>query len=114
MNVLVTGGAGYIGSHTAKALAEAGHTPIVADNLEKGHDWAVQWGTFEFCQLSDRAALDVIFRRHAIDAVIHFAAYIEVGESMTDPGKYFRNNVGCSLHVLDAMQRAVKVDAFIS
>ena len=106
MNVLVTGGAGYIGSHTAKALAEAGHTPIVADNLEKGHDWAVQWGTFEFCQLSDRAALDVIFRRHAIDAVIHFAAYIEVGESMTDPGKYFRNNVGCSLHVLDAMQRA--------
>ena len=106
MNILVTGGAGYIGSHTVKAIAETGHTPIVADNLEKGHDWAVQWGHFEFCQLSDPAAIDNIFRRRPIDAVIHFAAYIEVGESMKDPGKYFRNNVGCSLNVLDAMQRA--------
>lgn len=106
MNILVTGGAGYIGSHTVKAIAEAGHNAVVADNLEKGHDWAVRWGQFEFCQLSDPAAIDKIFERHAIDAVIHFAAYIEVGESMKDPGKYFRNNVGCTLNLLDAMQRA--------
>jgi len=106
MNILVTGGAGYIGSHTVKAIAEAGHNAVVADNLEKGHDWAVQWGSFEFCQLSDPAAIDAIFKRHTIDAVIHFAAYIEVGESMQNPGKYFRNNVGCTLNVLDAMQRA--------
>ncbi|MEP7366831.1 MAG: UDP-glucose 4-epimerase GalE [Acidobacteriota bacterium] len=106
MNILVTGGAGYIGSHTVKAIAEAGHNPIVADNLEKGHDWAVRWGQFEFCQLSDSSAIDKIFERHSIDAVIHFAAYIEVGESMKDPGKYFRNNFGCTLNLLEAMQRA--------
>ena len=106
MNILVAGGAGYIGSHTVKAIAEAGHHPIVADNLVKGHDWAVQWGQFEFCDLADPAALAGIFKRHSIDAVIHFAAYIEVGESMQDPGKYFRNNVGCSLNLLDAMQQA--------
>jgi UDP-arabinose 4-epimerase len=106
MNILVTGGAGYIGSHTVKAIAEAGHNPIVADNLEKGHDWAVRWGQFEFCELSDPAAIDAIFQKHAIDAVIHFAAYIEVGESMKDPGKYFRNNVGCTLNLLEAMRRA--------
>ena len=106
MRVLVAGGAGYIGSHTAKALAEAGHEPVVADNLEKGHDWAVQWGTFEFCQLGEPAAVAAIFKKHAIDAVIHFAAYIEVGESMRNPGKYFRNNVGCTLNLLEAMQRA--------
>ncbi|MCC6292538.1 MAG: UDP-glucose 4-epimerase GalE [Bryobacterales bacterium] len=106
MRVLVAGGAGYIGSHTVKALAEAGHEPVVADNLEKGHDWAVRWGAFEFCQLGEPAAIDAVFQKHAIDAVIHFAAYIEVGESMRDPGKYFRNNVGCTLNLLEGMRRA--------
>jgi len=106
MNILVAGGAGYIGSHTVKAVAEAGHHPIVVDNLVKGHDWAVQWGQFEFCDLADPAAIATVFKRHQVDAVIHFAAYIEVGESMLDPGKYFRNNVGCSLNLLDAMRNA--------
>jgi len=92
-NVLVTGGAGYIGSHACKALAAAGYTPITLDNLVYGHEWAVQWGPFVEADLGDRARLRDALRDYQVEAVMHFAAYAYVGESMQDPGKYFRNNV---------------------
>ena len=106
MNILVTGGAGYIGSHTAKRLAQAGHAPVVLDNLTHGHEWAVKWGPFERGDLADRAAVETVLRRHRVAAVVHFAASTYVGESMGDPGKYFRNNVVNSLNLLEAMQAA--------
>lgn len=105
-NVLVTGGAGYIGSHTCKALASAGFTPVAFDNLVHGHRWAVRWGPLVEADLADRGALERALREHDIGAVIHFAAYAYVGESMADPGKYFRNNVAHTLNLLDAMQSA--------
>jgi UDP-glucose-4-epimerase GalE len=103
-SVLVTGGAGYIGSHTCKALAAAGYSPVALDSLVQGHRWAVRWGPFERADLADRQAVEQILRRHDIGAVIHFAAYAYVGESMTDPGKYFRNNVAGTLNLLEAMR----------
>jgi UDP-arabinose 4-epimerase len=72
MRVLVAGGAGYIGSHTCKALAEAGHTPIVYANLEIGHKWAVKWGAFELAKIHDSATLTAAIRRHRPDAVCGF------------------------------------------
>jgi UDP-glucose-4-epimerase GalE len=105
-SVLVTGGAGYIGSHTCKALAAAGYMPVTMDNLVFGHRWAVRWGPFEQADLADREAVERILRRHDIGAVIHFAAYAYVGESMADPGKYFRNNVANTLNLLEAMRVA--------
>ena len=105
-NVLVTGGAGYIGSHTCKALAAAGYSPVTLDNLAYGHRWAVRWGPFEQADLADRQAVERVLREHRIGAVIHFAAYAYVGESMTDPGKYFRNNVINTLNLLEAMRAA--------
>jgi len=106
MRVLVTGGAGYIGSHTAKALAEAGHEPVVFDNLSTGHKWAVKWGPLIEADLADRAAIRKALDDHGIDAVIHFAACAYVGESMQDPGKYFKNNVAGTLNLLEAMHGA--------
>jgi UDP-glucose-4-epimerase GalE len=102
-NVLVTGGAGYIGSHACKALAAAGHRPIALDNLVYGHRWAVRWGPLIEGDLADRELLLHVLRDHRIDAVMHFAAYAYVGESMEDPGKYFRNNVSNTVNLLDAM-----------
>ena len=86
-----------------KILKAAGHEPIVLDNLTYGHTWAVQWGPFEQGDLADVAFLRGVFDRHAIDAVIHFAANAYVGESMTDPSKYFRNNTFNTLNLLDTM-----------
>ncbi|HYK18628.1 MAG TPA: UDP-glucose 4-epimerase GalE [Bryobacteraceae bacterium] len=106
MAILVTGGAGYIGSHTAKALAQAGLQPIVVDNLERGHREAVQWGPLIEADIGDRAAMERIFREHNIDAVLHFAAFAYVGESMHEPELYFRNNVVQSLSLLEAMHAA--------
>lgn len=106
MKVLVTGGAGYIGSHTSKALARAGHEPVVLDSLELGHDWAVKWGPLERVDLADAAAVAGVFERRRIGAVIHFAGYIAVGESMSNPGKYFRSNVANTLNLLEAMRGA--------
>lgn len=106
MNVLVTGGAGYIGSHTAKALHRAGFTPIVLDNLSMGHAWAVKWGPLVQADLADRGALFSAMRAHRVEAVIHFAASAYVGESMQNPAKYFRNNVTGTLNLLEAMQEA--------
>jgi UDP-glucose-4-epimerase GalE len=104
MRVLVTGGAGYIGSQTAKALAEAGHGPIVLDNLSTGHRSAVKWGPFIEGDLADRDLLDKIFRDHRVEGVLHFAASLLVGESMSNPQKYFWNNDVNTLGLLDAMK----------
>jgi len=106
MKILVAGGAGYIGSHTAKALARAGHEPVVVDNFCHGHRWAVRWGALEEIDLADSAGLRHVFEKHSIGAVIHFAALIAVGESVEEPAKYFRNNVVNTMNLLDAMREA--------
>ncbi|HEX3407484.1 MAG TPA: UDP-glucose 4-epimerase GalE [Caulobacteraceae bacterium] len=102
--ILVTGGAGYIGSHTCKALARAGHTPVTFDNLSRGFEHAVKWGPFERGDILDAERLGEAIARHRPDAVVHFAAFAYVGESMLDPGLYFRNNVVGTLGLLDAMR----------
>jgi len=104
MPILVTGGAGYIGSHTAKALAQAGLQPVVIDNLQRGHREAVQWGPLIEADIGDRTALETIFREHSIEAVLHFAAFAYVGESMGAPELYFRNNVVNTLNLLETMR----------
>jgi len=104
MRVLVTGGAGYIGSHTCKALALAGHEPIVFDNLIHGHRWAVRWGPLVVGDILDRAAIDAAITQYRPEAVIHFAAFAYVGESVSDPAKYYRNNVSGTLTLLEAMR----------
>jgi UDP-glucose-4-epimerase GalE len=101
--ILIVGGAGFIGSHTAKLVAAAGHKPVVFDNLSSGHRWALRWGVFEEGDLADREAIDSVLTRHHVDAVIDFAAHIEVGESVRNPRKYFRNNLVNTLNLLDAM-----------
>jgi UDP-glucose-4-epimerase GalE len=103
MSVLIVGGAGYIGSHTAKLCAMAGLNPVVLDNLVFGHRAAVKWGPLIEGDLADRDLIGRVMSEHRVTAVIHFAAYTAVGESMTDPGKYFRNNVVGTINLLDAM-----------
>ncbi|MFT3807409.1 UDP-glucose 4-epimerase GalE [Arenimonas sp.] len=102
--VLVTGGAGYVGSHACKALAGAGHLPIVFDNLRHGHEWAVRWGPLVKGDIADRACLDAAILEWKPDAVMHFAAFAYVGESVSDPGRYYRNNVAGTLSLLEAMR----------
>ena len=101
--ILVTGGAGYIGSHACKALAAAGFEPVVFDNFVYGHDWAVKWGPIVRGDTSDKALIRQTLEEHRPVAVMHFAAYAYVGESVGDPAKYYRNNVGGTLALLEAM-----------
>ena len=103
LNVLVTGGGGYIGSHTCKALSEEGFNPIVIDNLHYGHEWAVKWGVLIKGDFSDRDLLLEIFNTYKPIAVLHFAAFAYVGESVKNPNKYYKNNVSGSLNLLDVM-----------
>ncbi len=103
MRVLVTGGAGYIGSHTAKALSRAGYEPIVLDNFSTGHRWAVKWGPVVEGDLADAALIRDVLATYQVQAVIHFAACAYVGESMAEPRKYFRNNVANTLNLLEAL-----------
>jgi len=103
--VLITGGAGYVGSHTCKALAAKGYMPISLDNLIYGHPWAVQWGPFIKGDIADSLVLDQIFSDYRPKAVIHFAAYAYVGESVRHPAKYYQNNVAGSISLLEAMRR---------
>jgi len=105
-NILVTGGAGYIGSHTCKALKKAGYVPITFDNMVYGHEWAVQWGPLIKGDILDGETLDTVFRQYEPLAVLHFAAFAYVGESVADPEKYYRNNVMGTLSLLSAMRRA--------
>jgi len=105
MRVLVTGGAGYIGSHACKALAKAGHEPVVFDNLELGHEWAVKWGPLFRGDIRDPEALDAAITTEKVEAVMHFAAFAYVGESVADPSIYYDNNVVGSLCLLNAMRR---------
>src|SRR5690242_4034439 len=104
MRVLVTGGAGYIGSQTAKALAQSGHEVVVLDNLSSGHREAVKWGPFIEGDLGDKELLATVFKERQIDAVLHFAASLLVGESVKDLQKYFRNNVVNTIRLLDVMK----------
>lgn len=101
-NILVTGGAGYIGSHACKALAAAGYTPITYDNLSTGWAEAVRFGPFEQGDLRDRARLDPVFAAYQPTAVLHFGALSQVGESMREPGRYWDNNVTGSLVLMEA------------
>ncbi len=113
MNVLVVGGAGYIGSHCVRQLIAAGHRPVVLDNLVYGHRAAVAPGVaFHVADLGDEAAVRRVLVAEKIELVMHFAAYCYVGESVTDPLKYYFNNVSATLHLLQAM-RAEKVTKFV-
>jgi len=104
--VLVTGGAGYIGSHAAKALKRAGYRVIVYDNLVAGHRTAVKFGDLVEGDILDTDGLTEVLHRHQVFAVMHFAAFLDVGESVRDPSKYYRNNVAGAASVLSAMAAA--------
>lgn len=102
-NILVTGGAGYIGSHTCKELSRWGYSPIVFDNLERGHGRAVKWGPLVIGDLANKDEIRDVIESFHIEAVVHFAAFAYVGESVKHPGLYFRNNVANTLNLLDVM-----------
>ena len=104
--ILIPGGAGYIGSHMCKTLARAGYVPIVFDDLSTGHREAVKWGALVEGSLLDTDVLREAFRTYRIVSVMHFAARSQVGESVSDPALYFRNNVVGTLNLLDAMREA--------
>lgn len=113
-HVLVTGGAGYIGSHACKVLARAGYVPVTFDSLVTGHRQAVKFGPFEEGDLMDRARLDEVFARWQPVAVMHFAALSLVGEAMAQPGKYWRGNVSASLNLIEAACAAGCLDFVFS
>lgn len=102
-NILVVGGAGYIGSHMCKYLAKNGYQPIVLDNLVYGHREAVKWGPFFEGSMTDSKLVNHIFSKYKIEAVMHFAAFCYVGESVIDPVKYYRNNVAATIALLEKM-----------
>jgi len=104
-NILVTGGAGYIGSHACKMLAHAGFEPVVVDNLSTGFSWAVQWGELEECDIRDGDKLRQIFEQYKPVAVMHFAAKAYVGESVEKPDIYYHNNIVGTLSLLDVMRQ---------
>lgn len=104
MAILVCGGAGYIGSHANKLLAQKAYGTVVFDNLVYGHREAVKWGKFIKGDLKNPGDIETVFEQYPIDAVMHFAAYAYVGESVTNPEKYYFNNVACTLNLLHAMK----------
>ena len=115
MNILVVGGAGYIGSHMVKWLLSAGHEVTTFDNLSKGYRNAVTGGVFVEGDLGSREQLERLFAETSFDAVMHFASFIEVGESVREPAKYYQNNFTNTQHLLDAMvQHGVKHFIFSS
>jgi UDP-glucose 4-epimerase len=105
-NILVAGGAGYIGAHTCLDLFAKGFTPVVYDNLSNGHAEFVKWGKLEIGDIRDRRRLDEVLAKYKPQAIIHFAAAIEVGESVRDPGAYYDNNVAGTITLLRAAQAA--------
>jgi UDP-glucose 4-epimerase len=110
--ILVTGGAGYIGSHTCLRLAEAGFVPVVYDNLSNGWRRFVQWGPFEQGDIRDGARLDEVIAKHKPQAVVQFAALSEVGESVKHPGRFYENNVAGAISLIEAARRG-GVDAMV-
>lgn len=104
--VLVTGGAGYVGSHICKTLNDRGFEPVILDNLSTGHKWAARWGEFVEGDIRDEATVTEVLVRFDIQAVVHCAAVTSVGESIVSPGKYFDNNVRGSMVLLESMRRA--------
>ncbi len=106
MNILVIGGAGYVGSHTVRLLISFGHRVWVYDNLSRGHRQAVPAGSLIVGELSDRRKLVEVLQAHSIDAVMHFAAFALVGESVQHPALYYQNNVAATLELLEAMREA--------
>lgn len=104
-NILITGGAGYIGAHCCKQLRASGYNPIVLDNLVYGHRECVKWGDFIHADIGDPAAMDQVFKMCIIDAVIHFSAFAYVGESVISPEKYYRNNLCGTINLLNCMVR---------
>jgi len=110
--VLVTGGAGYVGSHTCLRLAEAGFQPVVFDSLINGHAEFVQWGPLEIGDIRQTGRLDAVFNKYKPVAVLHFAALIEVGESVRQPGRFYDNNVAGAVSLIEASRRA-GVKAFV-
>ena len=102
-SILVTGGAGYIGSHACKALARAGYRPVAYDNLSRGHREAVRWGPFVQGDVANHARLRAAITEHRVSAVMHFAAYAYVGESIGDPALYYRNNLCGTLAMLEVL-----------
>ena len=112
MHVLVTGGAGYIGSHVCKALKQDGFTPVTLDNFSTGNRWAVRYGPLEYGDLSDPLRLNEVFKAHKVGAVVHCAASALVGESMVNPALYYRNNVVGTLNLLEAC-RAFGIEGFV-
>ncbi|PDS79492.1 UDP-glucose 4-epimerase GalE [Rhizobium sp. L43] len=110
--VLVVGGAGYIGSHTCLDLANKGYKPVVFDNFSNGHREFVKWGPAEEGDIRDRARLDEVLAKHKPAAILHFAALIEVGESVKDPVSFYENNVIGTLTLLSAAQ-AAGINAFV-
>jgi UDP-arabinose 4-epimerase len=111
-SVLVTGGAGYVGSHACKALARAGYLPVTLDDLSKGHADLVRWGPLELGGIADAHRLDAVMTQWQPVAIMHFAALSEVGQSMRDPALYYRVNIAGTLTLLDAARRH-GVDRFI-
>lgn len=105
-SVLVVGGAGYIGSHAAKELGRRGYGVVVLDNLAYGHREFAKWGEFVLGDIADPHQLRLAFQKYSISAVMHFAAFAYVGESVTDPHKYYQNNVAYTLNLLQAMREA--------
>lgn len=103
---MVTGGCGYVGSHVNKLLSQKGHQTVVLDNMVHGHREFAKWGKLVEMDLGDRAGLEKLLATEKFDAVLHFAGYIAVGESVIDPETYYRNNVGNTLILLEAMRRA--------
>jgi UDP-arabinose 4-epimerase len=101
--ILVTGGAGFIGSHVCKALAESNYYPITFDNLSRGHRWAVNWGPLEVGDINDKEALGIVIEKYNPFAVMHFAAFAYVGESVAEPKIYYRNNLIGSINLLETM-----------
>lgn len=104
MNVLVVGGAGYIGSHCCKALADSGYTPITYDNLSRGHEHAVQWGPFVHGDTNDTRKIQQVVIKYNIQSAILLAAFIEVGESIVSPLKFYHNNVANFIATLEGLQ----------
>lgn len=114
MNVLIPGGAGYVGSHTCKALAKAGHTPVTYDNLSTGHKRLVRWGPFVHGDILDGSQLIQTIRDYDVQGVIFFAALSQVGESVTHPAKYYKNNIAGTQSMLDAMRACGVKDIVVS